>query len=975
MGTPLIRDDSQQNAELRQAFINHLPRRIELVQKRVARFSKGAFDVNTLSVLLGEVQSLAGASGRYGLMGPSERLYALEQRLEAMLSAARELEPEERAELDALSLALSRASQAEVKVRVSISDLSPDLMRLDGRHFYLAAPPEYWRRFSAFEIAPISSDDAIASTQAPTRASAAAVVSSSDDIIVDDMDIDANSPNADMPTLDMLDARVNLTVRADRDVFGALVEESHKLPTLDEDELEFIETKIDVRLPHVEPAADSAMDYQFAADEVEVDVPAPLLAPMVEAPPRAQFVATKRVFYLAPEHEYFHDLAAMLAATSLDVDRIESMDELVETLSSMTADLVLIDSMFAPQLEPVGDFFKALKLRTNTKMPVVCFADANDLSARIRAMRAGVDLLIPTKTTAADAFVKLQEQLEQEQKLDFRIMIVEDDRSQALFAESVLRKTGMETLAVTDPLKTLDALERFKPDLILMDLYMPGIDGMELTAIIREREEFITTPIVFLSGEQDSEKQFDALSAGGDDFLSKPIRPKNLISAVTNRARRARAMNAKRRTRVRDTDSGLFDRSVVLDRLSSALIVEDRNQLKGGIVFLELDDSKALREATGLAGLDAVCNLLGARMKSLLHVNESAARFGDASILIISQERSIEELMNFAQSCVELAGQPFEVDDKLLPASLCAGVARFAESLADAAGMINAAEAALKTARANFANSKSKTDRVARFEIAARELSADEMLLESIKIALSTDGFQLLFQPIVAMDNNADEQYEVLLRLRTPNGQVYGAAQVFECADQHQLTADIDRWMLSRCFTVIDERKRQGRAPVRLSVNQSAASLRDANRIAWLRQTIETRRVDPASLCLEFVMADIMQELRAAVPFFQSAKQLGLQLTLENFESSLTALQMLSYLPVDNIKISSKYIDSSGATREELKALIRAAHDGKRKVTAAKVETAQMASALWQIGVDFLQGNFVQQPGAELGFDFRGANH
>ncbi len=970
MGTPLIRDDSQQNAELRQAFINHLPRRIELVQKRVARFSKGAFDVNTLTVLLNEVQNLAGASGRYGLMGPSERLYALEQRLEAMLGAARELEQSERDELDAMSLALSRASQAEVKVRVSISDLSPDLMRLDGRHFYLAAPPEFWRRFSAFDVAPISSDDANASTQPPSRATTH-TVSLVDDIVVDEMELDASPA----PTVDMLDARVTLAVRAERDMFGAVTGETQKLPTLDEDEIEFIETKIDVHVPHSEPALNSAVEYQFAADEVEVDVPTQAISIPVAAPPRAEFVATKRVFYLAPEHDYFRELAAMLAATSLDVDRIESMDELVETLSSMTADLVLIDSAFASQLEPVGDFFKALKQRANAKMPIVCFADANDLSARIRAMRAGVDLLIPIKTSAADTFVKLQEQLEQEQKLDFRIMIVEDDRSQALFAESVLRKTGMETIAVTDPLKTLDALERFKPDLILMDLYMPGIDGMELTAIIREREEFISTPIVFLSGEQDSEKQFDALSAGGDDFLSKPIRPKNLIAAVTNRARRARAMNAKRRTRTRDTDSGLFDRSVVLDRLSSALIVEDRNQLKGGVVFLELDDSKSLRDVSGLAGLDAVCNLLGARMKSLLHINECAARFGDASILIVSLERSNNELLELARACVQLAAQPFEVDEKLIPASLCAGVARYSQELADAASMINVAEAALKKARHNFANSKLATDRVALYEIAARELSADEQLLESIKIALSTDGFQLLFQPIVAMDNQAEEQYEVLLRLRTPNGSVYGAQQVFECSDQHQLTADIDRWMLSRCFTVIDERKRQGRAPVRLSVNQSAASLRDPNRIAWLRQTIETRRVDPASLCLEFVMADIMQELRAAVPFFQSAKQIGLQLTLENFESSLTALQMLSYLAVDNIKISSKYIDSSGATREELKALIRAAHEGKRKVIAAKVETAHMASALWQIGVDYLQGNFVQQPGAELGFDFRGAGH
>ena len=107
----------------------------------------------------------------------------------------------------------------------------------------------------------------------------------------------------------------------------------------------------------------------------------------------------------------------------------------------------------------------------------------------------------------------------------FRVLIVEDDRSQAIFAESILRKAGMNTAAVTDPLAALDRLEGFNPELILMDLYMPNCSGMELTAIIREREAFINTPIVFLSGEHDQEKHFEALNAGGDDFLSKRSGP------------------------------------------------------------------------------------------------------------------------------------------------------------------------------------------------------------------------------------------------------------------------------------------------------------------------------------------------------------------------------------------------------------------------------------------------------------------
>src|SRR6201999_1995064 len=167
------------------------------------------------------------------------------------------------------------------------------------------------------------------------------------------------------------------------------------------------------------------------------------------------------------------------------------------------------------------------------------------------------------------------ELIETERTNPFRIMIVEDDRSQTLFAESILRKAGMETLAITEGLSALDELDRFRPELILMDLYMPDVDGMELTALIREREAFISTPIVFLSGEHDADKHFEALNAGGDDFLSKPIRPKHLISAVTNRVRRARSMGRRAMTQnPRDPVTGLYDRAFVLDRLNAKLAAE-----------------------------------------------------------------------------------------------------------------------------------------------------------------------------------------------------------------------------------------------------------------------------------------------------------------------------------------------------------------------------------------------------------------
>jgi PleD family two-component response regulator len=96
------------------------------------------------------------------------------------------------------------------------------------------------------------------------------------------------------------------------------------------------------------------------------------------------------------------------------------------------------------------------------------------------------------------------------------------------------------TCVLNTPTNALKILEDFSPDVILADLYMPDITGLELLALYRSHQRTVFTPVILLSGDDDTEKRFDALHFGGDDYLTKPIRPRHLVAAVTNRARRAR---------------------------------------------------------------------------------------------------------------------------------------------------------------------------------------------------------------------------------------------------------------------------------------------------------------------------------------------------------------------------------------------------------------------------------------------------
>ena len=180
----------------------------------------------------------------------------------------------------------------------------------------------------------------------------------------------------------------------------------------------------------------------------------------------------------------------------------------------------------------------------------------------------------------------------------YRILIVEDDRSQAIFAEAILRGAGMMAEVVAEPARMMAALELFAPDLVLMDLHMPGSSGTVLTSQIREHPRFGHVPVVFLTGDSDPERQVEALEHGGDDYILKPVRPRHLIAAIQSRVRRARAL-ASRQAGPEPTHhpvTGLHTRPALMSLLSKQLARQN-----GGVLLVEIGNALALRNRYGLS--------------------------------------------------------------------------------------------------------------------------------------------------------------------------------------------------------------------------------------------------------------------------------------------------------------------------------------------------------------------------------------
>ncbi|GMU42068.1 MAG: response regulator [Xanthomonadales bacterium] len=164
---------------------------------------------------------------------------------------------------------------------------------------------------------------------------------------------------------------------------------------------------------------------------------------------------------------------------------------------------------------------------------------SDDPRLRLRASQSGCDgyFVLPgaTDALAREIVEVLRDRLD-----PYRALVIDDDYSMTMVVESVLKRSGMDTRVVTDPTAALTVLDDFLPDVILLDLHMPGLNGLELLSLFRAHPKTAFTPVVLISGDEDQERRFQTLTAGGDDYLLKPLRPKHLVAAVTGRAQRSR---------------------------------------------------------------------------------------------------------------------------------------------------------------------------------------------------------------------------------------------------------------------------------------------------------------------------------------------------------------------------------------------------------------------------------------------------
>ena len=254
-------------------------------------------------------------------------------------------------------------------------------------------------------------------------------------------------------------------------------------------------------------------------------------------------------------------IVAKLERKKYNVVHYLTIEDFKSACSQLLPSVVIMDIVFENSKIDGASAISDLTNQFENFPPVIFISVRNDMQVRLAAARAGACRYLSKPLDMNKLLQTLDSLTSKIDKDAYRVLVVDDDEDLLRYYESILKISGMEVETLSDPLNGLMKVEEFKPDLILLDIYMPGCSGIELAQVIRQDDEWSLTPIMFLSTEVNIAKQLTALSFGGDDFLVKPIEPEHLVTAIRARTKRARwtnTMNNHLRTTVRESDYQLI---------------------------------------------------------------------------------------------------------------------------------------------------------------------------------------------------------------------------------------------------------------------------------------------------------------------------------------------------------------------------------------------------------------------------------
>ncbi|WP_086930380.1 GGDEF/EAL domain-containing response regulator [Agarilytica rhodophyticola] len=421
----------------------------------------------------------------------------------------------------------------------------------------------------------------------------------------------------------------------------------------------------------------------------------------------------------------------------------------------------------------------------------------------------------------------------------------------------------------------------------------------------------------------------------------------------------------------KDMASGLFNKHYLVDNLDSVVGAAINKKYNSALFHIGIDNFlDTVQQKLGIASIDAVIAKIAAFAKTMEKDNEVLCRFNEDSLILLVPKTSASKALERAQKmCQTLRDNIIDVDGSTLQFNYHIGIALITETSTNSDVPIEHAVKALDLIRTLSENDGTILAKI--YEPEAKKQTKDD-IQHMVQTALSAGRFKLLFQPILSLRGSNKEHYEVLLRMMDEQGNEVSPNEFLSTAAKIGATTKLDRWVILESIKILSGHRSKGNN-THLIVNLSRESVLDATLPPWLGVAFKAAKLPPDALIFQMREIDVNDHLNVASTFTQQLKSLGCSTSISHFGCALNPFNALKNLEISHVKVDGSFtqdLQNNSDDENSLNELVSELHQNDKITIVPFVENASILSKLWQSGVHYIQGFYLQEPTDQMDYDF-----
>jgi diguanylate cyclase (GGDEF)-like protein len=568
------------------------------------------------------------------------------------------------------------------------------------------------------------------------------------------------------------------------------------------------------------------------------------------------------------------------------------------------------------------------------------------------------------------------------------ILIVDDTIENLRFLSNVLTEHGYAVRKATNGEMAITAVQALLPDLILLDIMMPHVNGYEVCQQLKTSPITAEVPIIFLSALDDAFDKVKAFSVGGADYITKPFHLEEVLARVQHQLRlraaeqQIRQLNHQLEDRIRertyqlelanaqlakialyDSLTGLANRVLFTESLERALhrtIADSSYQF--AVLFLDCDRFKVVNDSLGHAAGDELLIAIGYRLQSIINYHDTLARLSGDEFAILLTDISSCSPTQLAERILEALSHPFQLGGQDVFISVSIGITLSHSKCDKPENLLRDADIAMYRAKAFGKNQYQM------FEGSMHDAVLHRLELETdLRKAIHQEEFTVYYQPIISLSTGTVVGFEALIRWQHPQkGLIYPDAFI-PITEETGLIIQLGDWVLEQACQQLHQWQQQGLGDeaLTISVNLSGRQFTQANLIKQIDQILLNTQINPASLKLEITESAIIDNPTLAAKTLQELKDRQIGLIIDDFGTGYSSLNYLHAFPVDTLKIDRSFVQSIDYQSDNLgliPVIVSIAQTMNMTVVAEGIETIEQLAQLQVLNCHLGQGFLFARP-------------